>query len=116
MQPNSGYRQDGNSLDYEKTPGPGIQSGQGYKYCTFVQFYDTFTDFEDGNEMGDVTIDTVYKQWTIDTNRVSFIKNFLGLKKDYYQQNTPHTDNLEGWWNAFGAQLYYSTLEKEKED
>ena len=75
-------------------------------YCTFVQFYDTFTDFEDGNEMGDVTIDTVYKQWTIDTNRVSFIKNFLGLKKG----NDPNTVYLEGWWNAFGAQLYYSSL------
>lgn len=110
VQPNKGKRQDEYSLDYEYPTG--MYTKTGYKYCTFVQFFDTFTDFENGNERGDVTIDTIYKQWTIDTNRVSFIKNFLGLKKDYSQ----YTDNLKGWWNAFGAQLYYSTLEKEEDD
>ena len=129
VQPNKGKRQDERSLDYE-SPGWYQLKTDGYKYHTFVQFYDTFTDFENGNERGDVTIDTIYKQWTIDTNRVSFIKNFLELSSgnfwniSYNPTNPdvpddrvdPVTENLKGWWNAFGAQLYYSTIEKEQDD
>ena len=99
---NTGYRQDGKGLDYEE-PSLFTPKRKFIDY-PFVQFYDTFNDYEDGDEKGDVSVDTVYKQWTIDTNRISFVKDFIEI------------DNNHGWWNAFGAQLYYSTLKNEEEN